>query len=122
MIIHITSRAAWQQAQTEGSYRADSLTSEGFIHCSTPQQVVRVANTIYRGQPGLVLLCIDPARLTALLRYEPPVQTDDPLAAELFPHLYGPLNLDAVVQVLDFPAEEDGSFQLPADVATGVLA
>lgn len=106
LILHITRRSHWQEAQQIGSYQADSLDIEGFIHCSTVSQVVRVANMYYRGQRNLVLLCIDPTKLAADLRY-------DDVAGELFPHLYGPLNLDAVFQVFDFEPGADGRFELP---------
>ncbi len=66
----------------------------------------------YAGQPGLVLLVIDPARLTSELRWEPGVD----LATELFPHIYGPINLDAVVHVIDFEPGLDGKFHLPASL------
>lgn len=113
VILHITTRAAWDQATQAGAYRADSLDAEGFIHCSTPAQVIPVANAFYRGQKDLVLLCIAPDKVHAEIRYESPV----PGAAEPFPHLYGPLNLDAVVKVIDFPPGADGVFTLPAEVA-----
>jgi uncharacterized protein (DUF952 family) len=106
LIYHITSRTAWEHAQQAGAYRAESLTAQGFIHCSTLEQVPRVAQAVFRGQQGLVLLCIDIDKLTAELRYEPP----DPnipaqhYSGELFPHLYGTLNIDAVVRVDDFAA------------------
>ncbi|MBF2076510.1 MAG: DUF952 domain-containing protein [Synechococcales cyanobacterium C42_A2020_086] len=107
MILHITSREEWQSAQHAGMYRAASLESEGFIHCSTVPQVVRVANAFFAGQNGLVLLCLDEARLQSELRYDM-IDT-----GEAFPHLYGPLNLDAVVQVLNFEPGRDGQFELP---------
>ena len=71
-IIHLTSRHAWQAAQQNGNYRAASLDSEGFIHCSTADQIVRVANAFYAGQHGLVLLLVEPQALTAELKWEPP--------------------------------------------------
>ncbi|QZZ23648.1 DUF952 domain-containing protein [Leptothermofonsia sichuanensis E412] len=109
-IFHITPRSHWEQAQQAGSYRADSLDTEGFIHCSTPAQVVRVADLFYRGQSGLVLLCIDPERLNAELIYEEVEEK------QRFPHLYGALNLDAVVQVVDFQPNSEGRFELPAAI------
>ena len=113
-ILHITSRAEWQQAQREGAYRAPSLDQVGYIHFSKPEQVLGVANAFYRAQPDLVLLVIDPARLAAELRYEPPDEMPD--SSQRFPHLYGALNLDAVVSVLDFPPDNDGSWSaLPPD-------
>lgn len=107
LILHITPRSHWQQAQQLGYYQAASLATEGFIHCSDPHQVVGAANRFYRGEPDLVLLCINPASLQSELRY------DELATGECFPHLYGPLNLDAVVQVIDFPPNEVGEFELP---------
>ena len=72
-------------------------------------QILRVADSFYAGQHGLVLLVIDPRRLTSELRWEP--GTD--LPTDLFPHLYGPLNLQAVLKVLDFEPAADGKFHLP---------
>jgi uncharacterized protein (DUF952 family) len=110
-IFHITQRQAWEASQAQGLYRCDSLKTEGFIHCSTQTQVIRVANSFYHGQSGLVLLHIAVDRLQAELRYDP-IET-----GEVFPHLYGPLNLDAVVQVLAFEPRTDGSFDLPEELA-----
>ncbi len=109
MILHITTRSEWEAARVLGDYRLDTLDSEGFIHCSTPQQVLGPANALFHGQKDLVLLVIDPARLAAELVYE-----DCYEAGESFPHIYGPLNLDAVVSVVPFPPLPDGSFALPA--------
>jgi uncharacterized protein (DUF952 family) len=112
VILHITTHDAWQQALEAGAYRGDTLDAEGFIHCSTPEQVTRVANALFRGQTGLALLCIDPDRLASDLKYEQP----DAVVMERFPHLYGPLNLDAVIRVVDFPPGADGTFALPDGV------
>ena len=109
-IFHITTHEAWQQALNEGVYRADSLETEGFIHCSTADQVIATANRFYHGQPALVLLVIDPEKLEAELLYE----ESEP--GEFFPHLYGSLNLDAVTQTIDFPPNPDGSFRPPAQL------
>ena len=115
MIYHITQRKAWELARSKGEYRGDTLDAEGFIHCSTSGQVVSVANSYYPGQHGLVLLCIDADKLQAELRYEgpagPPVEGEN-----LFPHIYGPLNTDAVTAVVDFEPGPDGLFSLPEDV------
>jgi len=113
MIFHIVAKTDWQQALREGSYAPASLQTEGFVHCSTRDQTVPTANRFFRGPQGLVLLCIDPQHLTPELRYEPPADPDDDRAGELFPHIYGPVNLDAVAAVLDLPCE-NGSFRLPA--------
>lgn len=110
MIVHIAPRARWEEARASGTYRAQSLTSQGFIHCSKPQQVVAVANAVYRGQRDLVLLCIDEAKLHAPVRYEPAG------SGELFPHLYGPLNAGAIVRVIPIEPGPDGGFTLPAEL------
>ncbi|MFH2104536.1 MAG: DUF952 domain-containing protein [Chloroflexota bacterium] len=109
-ILHITTATAWTEALQAGEYTADSLLTEGFIHCSRPDQALRVADLIFRGQTGLVLLVIDPQHLNVEVRWEPGM--DDP--AEEFPHIYGPINLDAVVAVKDLPPSPDGTFRLPA--------
>jgi uncharacterized protein (DUF952 family) len=114
-IFHITRREAWQQAKTAGTYRADSLESQGFIHCSTSEQIMSVANAFYKGQRGLLLLCIDEGRLRSEVRYEPP--DGPPVGDSLFPHIYGPLNPDAVVKVVTFEPGPDGRFLAPGQTA-----
>jgi uncharacterized protein (DUF952 family) len=115
-VFHIAERSQWQAAQSEDIYQPASLATEGFIHCSTLVQVVWVANNFFRGQSELVLLKIDPERLWAELRFDP-VE-----GLGLFPHLYGSLNLDAVVQVLEFPPQANGRFNLPADLTPGLAS
>ena len=90
MILHITMAAEWAAAQALGDYRLDTLDTEGFIHCSTAAQVRGTLGRFYRGIPDLVRLEIDPALLGDVeLRWE-----GEP---EAFPHIYGPLSVDAVV-------------------------
>jgi uncharacterized protein (DUF952 family) len=115
-LYHITEHKTWMRARAAGEYRAPSLDSQRFIHLSGRDQVIRVADAIYTGHAGLVLLVIDPARLKSPVRYEPPDVSipAEHYTGELFPHLYGPLNLDAVIKVLDFPSRADGTFTLPA--------
>jgi uncharacterized protein (DUF952 family) len=116
-IFHITSRSAWEAAQAQGSYRPASLESEGFIHLSQAHQVVQVANSFYPGRGGLVLLEADTALLLTDLRWEPPIGLRAPegkLSEDIFPHLYGPLDLDAVLAAHDFLPGPDGLFTLPA--------
>jgi uncharacterized protein (DUF952 family) len=113
MIVHIVKRIEWMHAVGRGTYAADSLRSEGFIHCSTLTQVIDTANRFYRGQRDLVVLCIEESRLTAELKYEAPAKSRDEPPGDLFPHLYGELNLGAVVRVVELPCEADGSFRLP---------
>jgi len=114
MILHIVARADWESALARGLYAPPSLNAEGFIHCSTSAQILRTANRFYRGRPGLVILCIDESRLAAAPRYESPDSALNETPADLFPHLYAPLSLDAVVRVIDFPCGADGTFEMPA--------
>ncbi len=118
-ILHVTTRKAWIEATRLGQYSVPSLQEEGFIHASTASQVLPVAAKYYRGLTGLLLLEIDPKRLTSKLKWEPP--TGGPLPGvpegDAFPHIYGPINLDAVVQVLDFEPDERGEFHLPASIS-----
>ena len=118
-ILHLASNDAWLAATKMGSYHADSLSTEGFIHCSKPSQIVAVANNFYYGQQGLVLLVIDSLKLKAELKWEPPAEPEPThaRAGELFPHIYGPLNLDAVLEVLAFEPDKDGYFTLPEALA-----
>ena len=116
MIYHLTSRQAWREAQQRGEYRAESLESEGFIHCSTQSQILPVAELYFKGQENIVLLQIDPARLSSELRWEPPSGGAPPPGVpegDLFPHVYGPINLAAIVKVYDLESSSDGSYKTP---------
>jgi len=108
IIYHITPRADWAAAQSSGMYSADSLVSEGFIHCSTAQQFIATANRVFRGRRDLILLSVDTNRVKAEIRYE-----NLEGGANLFPHIYGALAVDAVAAVHDFPPRADGTFEPP---------
>lgn len=117
MIYHIAERQTWREAQQHGDYRTGSLEADGFIHCSTGTQVLPVAEQYYPGQRGLLVLMIDPALLTSDLKWEPPSGGAPPPGVaedEQFPHVYGPINLDAVVKVLDLETAPDGKHTVPA--------
>jgi len=106
-IFHITTRAAWDEARAAGRYTADSLHSEGFIHCSQADQVAWVANTRFRGRTDLVLLHVDEAAVGAEVRRE-----NLEGGTTLFPHIYGPLPVRAVMQVTPMTPSPDGTFEL----------
>jgi uncharacterized protein (DUF952 family) len=93
MIYHVTTQPAWQQALQQGFYEAASLSAEGFIHLSTQAQVAGVLERYYKGQTDLLLLHIDESKLLAELKYELA-----PSINELFPHVYGVINIDAVIK------------------------
>lgn len=99
-IVHITTAAEWKAAQAAGEHHAPSLATEGFIHCCEHGQVARVMQKWFKGKTGLLLLEIDPSRLRATLKYEAV-----PGTGELYPHLYGPLNADAVIAVSEYVSD-----------------
>jgi len=112
MIYHITSRAEWDAAQQRGEYVAPSLTSEGFIHCSTAQQIPHVANAFYRGRTDLVVLALDETATSSEVRWEAPAGPPAAgiSASDLFPHIYGPIHLSAVQRVQDLRPDSAGMF------------
>ena len=118
IIYHITERTDWDAAQLAGEYVAESLATQGFIHASTLPQLVETANLLFRGQDGLVVLCIDESRLKAPVKREPAPAGPHRESDGRFPHIYGPLNLDAVSQVVSFPCALDGTFVLPPELVT----
>ncbi len=93
MIYHVVTQTDWQNALENGYYEAASLASEGFIHTSKDTQVQGVLERYYLNQKDLLLLHIDEDKLIAELKYE-----NAPSLNELFPHIYGNLNLDAVIK------------------------
>jgi uncharacterized protein (DUF952 family) len=118
-IFHITTREQWNHAALAGKYQADSLVTEGFIHCSTAAQLQSTGRRHFAGQTGLVVLEIDPGQLRWELRWEKS-QGGGPRAGsaehgeeggrppsekgEDYPHLYGPLDLESVMSVQAFSA------------------
>jgi len=108
IILHITKYEQWIREKETGKYKGDTLGSQGFIHCSTKEQILRIANSLFKNQKGLVLIVIDSNKVNSEIRYE-----NLEGGSELFPHIYGPLNIDAVINVLKFESEIDGNFNLP---------
>ena len=94
LIYHITTREAWTKASATGSYVTPSLKEEGFIHCSEWSQVEDIKSRFYVGIQDLVLLTIDTEKLTSQLIFE-----WSPSVQNTFPHIYGPINTDAVVNL-----------------------
>ncbi|MEP6569369.1 MAG: DUF952 domain-containing protein [Acidobacteriota bacterium] len=105
IIFHIARHEAWANREAVGSYYPEAFPIEGFIHCSTSKQVIKVADARLRGQSGFVLLFIDTDKVTAEIRYE-----NLEGGQELFPHIYGELNTGAVVRVAGFEPSADGYF------------
>jgi uncharacterized protein (DUF952 family) len=111
VLLHLCSLSDWVEAQHRGEHRPDSLRDVGFVHLSTPEQVHLPANRLYAARGDLVLLHVDSSRLEAPLRWEPGDPTDP--AAMVFPHLYGPLPVAAVITVTEYRPGPGGRFQSP---------
>ncbi|MEE9416127.1 MAG: DUF952 domain-containing protein [Acidimicrobiales bacterium] len=110
-LFHIASLSDWEGAQPNKRYE-QGLEADGFIHLSQRDQVLTPANLWYSGRQDLLLLVIDEALLLSEVLREPGTAT-----TELFPHLYGPLNTEAVCQVFEFRPDDNGGFShLPEGV------
>lgn len=120
MLVHLIEPAAWRAALTDGAVRPPSLASVGFVHLSAPEQVHLPAQALFPGRRDLVLLVVDPARLTDPVRLEPG-RPEDP-AGMLFPHLYGPLPTRAVVAVVPYRPPVDPVLPSPGDALGRTVA
>lgn len=111
MILHLLPEGVWRDLGPGDRYEPASLAVEGFVHCTGDDMLLlRVANAFYTGETGpMLVLTIDPDRLASEVRWEAPVG-GDPLAAERCPHVYGPLEVDAVVEVRRLDRDPDGVY------------
>ncbi len=111
-IFHLTTPQCWNDALASGDYpwstRGTRFEEVGFVHCSTWSQVENVALYVYPGELTLNLLVIDPTLVGAEVRYE-----NIEGGSELFPHIYGPLPIDAVINVMTLNANTAGRIWLP---------
>ena len=105
-ILHVTTPEAWRRGAGTPHYEAESLASEGFIHNCRPAQLRGVLGRHFAGHRALVLLVVDPARLTSEVR-------EEESHGETFPHVYGPIDRAAVVSVLPIETDSTGRFTLP---------
>jgi uncharacterized protein (DUF952 family) len=101
IIFHISEKSSWETGKEKGSYSAPSLTREGFIHCSQHYQAVEVANFLFKGKKDLILLAIDESKVLNPIKYEGPTWNT-------FPHIYGELNIEAVINIYSFNENENG--------------
>ncbi|MFI0140405.1 DUF952 domain-containing protein [Streptomyces luteogriseus] len=113
MIYHVVPRTVWTTATATGpAYAPDSLAEEGFVHCSPDEATtLAVVDAFYRDVPGpLLVLALDEARLTARVEWEAAAPAPPPGVSgdALFPHVFGPLDRDAVDHVLEVRFDEEG--------------
>ena len=113
IIYHMTTKGAWAAVDPSQGYQPESLATEGFIHCSTITQLLGVANGLYRGQQESIILFVEESRVAAKIIYEDCYETKQD-----FPHIYGPLMPSAVTEIIEFPCNEDGSFDLPVGLGS----
>jgi uncharacterized protein (DUF952 family) len=96
-LFHITSQKEWDAAVPAGEYRPAAFADEGFIHCSYGRQVEATAARHFAGRTGLVLLEIERDALRS-----PVVDENLSGGVDLFPHIYGPLPVGAVIAIYPF--------------------
>jgi glutathione S-transferase len=109
LIYHIAYQHDWAEARSAGRYtvstRGVSLSEQGFIHASTAGQVADTANQFYAGEHGLIVLVINERLLEAPVRYE-----QVGIGGDVFPHIYGPVNIDAVLDTRPLQPGVRGTF------------
>ena len=93
-IYHVTTLKEWEAAKIKNEYKPVNFEQDGFIHCSVEKQIPGVLDRFYKGQTGLVKLKIEKEKVQRPVLFELALDLD-----ELFPHIYGALNLDSVVEV-----------------------
>ena len=109
-IYYITTQQELSDAQTLGHLIPPSFYEEGFVHCSFAHQTVAVANKYFHGRKELLLLELDRTKLAA-----PVIEENLGGGTDLYPHIYGVLNLNAVHAVCSFSCKEDGTFEWPTE-------
>ena len=93
MIYHITTQVRWDEWTSQREFAPEAYEKEKFIHCCKADQIQGVLDRYFKGSTHLLLLCLEEQKLTAPLRYEPGTNN------ELFPHLYGTINKDAIIEI-----------------------
>lgn len=121
-LFHLALRSEWSRAQETGTYPTSTLgrtvADEGFAHCSHAHQVAGVAARFYAGvEEPLVLLEVDRGRLTSEVVEEVP-----PGGTEAFPHVYGTIDVAAVVTAHPLERAPDGVLVLPPVVTSSAAS
>ena len=103
MIYHIATRDEWDEQACEAEYAPLTFEQEGFIHCCDLHQLESVANRYFPGRDDLIILHLVPAKLEPETRYEKSGE-------ERFPHVYGPINREAIKNTMEAQCNSDGTF------------
>lgn len=107
LIFHLVKKEDWKQYKQDARYRPETLDSDGFIHCSSGRDIEDTANRLFKGEKDLLLIVINTTLIEPELRYE-----NDGDTGPKYPHIYGPLNLDAVIDKIELATEDDGTFKI----------
>lgn len=107
ILYHIAEKACWLSQAHKGIYKPEQFGIDGFIHCSTETQILEVANRFYKGKENLILLKIDANLITAPIIFE-----NLEGSKEQFPHIYGQLNTNCVVGLIELMTDDAGVFSL----------
>lgn len=111
LIFHLVKKNDWKEQKKESRYAPESLDSHGFIHCSSGDDIEGVANRLFKGEEGVLLIVINTTLIEPELKYE-----EDEETGTRYPHIYGPLNLDAVVDKIELATDDDGLFEISFSV------
>ena len=107
LIFHVTTKKYLKNHTVNNRYEPESIDTEGFIHCSSGGQVEETANRIFSDKEKILLLIIDVTALSTEIKYDLDENT-----GEKYPHIYGPLNTDAIIDKFNIFAEKDGKFSI----------
>lgn len=108
MIYHILTKSDWEAAKIAGEYYGHRFETTGFIHCSPLEKIVPVANFNFRGKQDMLLLELDPERISSEVKWEDLYNDEYD-----FPHIYGKMELGAVTRIFEFSTDHEGYFYLP---------
>lgn len=107
LLFHLTTRDDWNQHKKSGNYEPESLEEEGFIHCSSGNQVEATANRLFADKDEILLLVIDASMIRDDIKYE-----EDSETGEKYPHIYGAISVNAIIDKIDIRAEDNGRFNI----------
>lgn len=112
LLLHVAKKMDWEKSLNEGKYGQFSLNKDGFIHCSVVEHLVEVANNnLKQVEEPLVVLCIDTDRLDAKIKWEK--RGNKGIS---FPHVYGLINTESVIEVVPFNKNNQGNFYFPEEL------
>ncbi|NRD77758.1 DUF952 domain-containing protein [Bacillus sp. BRMEA1] len=112
-ITKIIKHKDWEEFKIKGVLSEDSLINEGFIHCSFFNQSIEVANKYFKNESEVLLLILNPELITEEIKYEKASNGQE------YPHIYGPLNIGSVIEIVPFVKSAEGFFNLPNEISTG---